>query len=72
MSHNLKTLKQQFLEYIEIEKGRSLKTVENYDHYLTRFLGFLKNNNLSAITPDSIREFRLWLNRQSSGRNQGA
>ncbi len=72
MSHNLKTLKQQFLEYIEIEKGRSLKTVENYDHYLTRFFDFLKNDNLSAITPDSLREFRLWLNRQSSGRMSGS
>ena len=34
----IETLKRQFLEYIEIEKGRSLKTVENYDRYLTRFL----------------------------------
>ena len=33
----IETLKRQFLEYIEIEKGRSLKTVENYDRYLTRF-----------------------------------
>jgi len=71
MSHNLKTLKQQFLEYIEIEKGRSLKTVENYDHYLTRFLGFLKSDSPQAITSESIREFRLWLNRQSSGRSRG-
>ncbi|MEA2715562.1 MAG: hypothetical protein QOG91_590, partial [Candidatus Parcubacteria bacterium] len=28
MSHNISDLKQQFLEYIEIEKGRSAKTVE--------------------------------------------
>lgn len=61
---SLKQLKRQFLEYIEIEKGRSLKTVENYDHYLTRFLDFSKNDNPSAITADSVREFRLWLNRQ--------
>jgi site-specific recombinase XerD len=70
MSHNLKTLKQQFLEYIEIEKGRSLKTVENYDHYLTRFFGFLKSDNPASITPESIREYRLWLNRQPSGREK--
>ncbi len=61
---SLKKLKQQFLEYIEIERGRSLKTVENYDHYLTRFLDFSKNDNPSAITDSSVREFRLWLNRQ--------
>src|SRR3989344_1014974 len=67
---SLKNLKNQFLEYIEIEKGRSLKTVENYDHYLMRFLGFLKNDNPTNITDASVREFRLWLNRQSTGNNR--
>ena len=38
MIQDLKSLKQQFLEYIEIERGRSLKTVRNYDAYLERFL----------------------------------
>lgn len=61
---SLKQLKTQFLEYIEIEKGRSLKTVENYDRYLTRFLNFSKNDNPANITDSSVREFRLWLNRQ--------
>ena len=67
---SLKQLKTQFLEYIEIEKGRSLKTVENYNHYLTRFLEFSKNDNPVNITDDSVREFRLWLNRQSTGNNR--
>lgn len=61
---SLKHLKTQFLEYTEIEKGRSLKTVENYDHYLTRFLGFIKTDNPEKINDTVIREFRLWLNRQ--------
>lgn len=64
---SLKQLKQQFLEYIEIEKGRSVNTVENYDRYLTRFLGFIKKDSPSDITDTSVREFRLWLNRQSTG-----
>ncbi len=64
---SLKALKTQFLEYIEIEKGRSLKTVENYDHYLTRFLAYIKTDNPSGITDTSVREFRLWLNRQLNG-----
>ncbi len=64
---SLKRFKTQFLEYVEIEKGRALKTVENYDHYLTRFLEFIKNDNPMAITDSSVREFRLWLNRQSTG-----
>ncbi|HEV7424133.1 MAG TPA: site-specific tyrosine recombinase/integron integrase [Candidatus Paceibacterota bacterium] len=67
---SLKQLKTQFLEYIEIEKGRSLKTVENYDHYLSRFLAFSKNDNPVNITDTSVREFRLWLNRQSTGNNR--
>jgi site-specific recombinase XerD len=64
---SLKQLKTQFLEYVEIEKGRSLHTVRNYDHYLSRFLEFSKNDDPIAITDTSVREFRLWLNRQSAG-----
>lgn len=63
---SLKALKTQFLEYIEIEKGRSLNTVENYDRYLTRFVNFVKHDDPAKITDDSVREFRLWLNRQSN------
>ncbi len=70
MSHNMGTitelekLKREFLEYTEIEKGRSLKTVENYDHYLTRFLEFSKAKSAKDITDSLLREYRLWLNRQ--------
>lgn len=66
---DLKELKQQFLEYIEIEKGRSLKTVENYDRYLTRFLGYTKVSGPKDISDSVVREFRLWLNRQSDGKD---
>lgn len=67
---SLKELKTQFLEYVEIERGRSLNTVRNYDHYLTRFLNFIKNDNPGEITDTSVREFRLWLNRQPTGNNK--
>jgi len=33
------------LEYIEIEKGRSKKTLQNYDHYLSRFFEHSKLKN---------------------------
>jgi len=54
-----------YLEYLEIEKGRSAKTLENYEHYLRRFSDFAKTAD-SPIEIDSrlIREFRLHLNRQ--------
>ncbi len=56
-------LKKQFLEYLEIEKGRSLKTVENYDRYLKRFLEFSKAKSPADITEDLVRQYRLYLNR---------
>jgi site-specific recombinase XerD len=68
MSHDLKTLKQEYLEYIEIERGRALKTVENYDRYLIRFLLFSGAKNLSDITAEKIRKFRLELNRKGLNR----
>lgn len=71
MSHNIQDLKQQFLEYIEIEKGRGLKTVENYDRYLTRFIAFTKVKSPNEITDNVVREFRLWLNRQEGSKTKG-
>jgi site-specific recombinase XerD len=65
---DIQSLKREFLEYIEITKGRSVKTIQNYDHYLSRFLEFSKAKFPSDITEAKLREFRLWLNRQS-GRN---
>ncbi len=70
MSHNIRELKRQFLEYVEIEKGRSVKTVENYDHYLTRFIDYAKLTDADDLTEEIVRNFRLWLNRQSSGNNR--
>jgi site-specific recombinase XerD len=63
--------KREFLEYLEIERGRSLNTVKNYDRYLSRFIEQAKINSPSDITADGIREFRLWLNRQPGDKNSG-
>ena len=63
MAADLKTLKTQFLEYLEIEKGRSVKTVENYDRYLMRFLNYAKVSSPQQITEQMVREFRITLNR---------
>ena len=66
----LEKLKRQFLEHLEIEKGRSLKTVENYDRYLNRFFSYAKISNAGEITEDAIRNYRLWLNRQPTTNNK--
>ncbi len=60
----ISSAKTQFLEYLEIEKGLSLKTVENYDRYLTRFFEFANVKDVGKITEDKLREFRIYLNRQ--------
>lgn len=61
-------LKTQFLEYIEIEKGRALNTVDRYDRYLSVFLNQTKIADPKDITNEKVREFRMWLNRQNLAR----
>lgn len=61
---NLLELKRQFLEYLEIERGRSVKTIENYDRYLDKFLAFAKTDSPAKLTEEMVRTFRLYLNRQ--------
>src|SRR3989344_210173 len=56
-------LKKEFLEYLEIEKGRAVKTVENYDRYLKRFFEFSKISSAGGINEDVVRKYRLYLNR---------
>lgn len=68
---DIASAKRQFLEYIEIEKGRSLKTVENYDHYLTRFIEEMGIKKSSDISEDKVREFRLKLNRSPGVKVRG-
>lgn len=71
MSHNLKDLKTEFLQYIEIEKGRSLSTVRNYDHYLSIFFDYSKVKSPKDISDSLLRDYRLWLNRQQAHRLKG-
>ncbi len=86
-SLSLTQLKRHFLEHIEIEKGRSLKTVENYDRYISTFIEFLgeniaKNKGLkelpanmhidpAEVSAEYLREYRLWLNRKPLGEKPG-
>ncbi len=67
---NLPSYKTQFLEYLEIERGRSIKTVRNYDRYVTRFLAHAKAHEPAHITEESVRAFRMHLNREpGAGKN---
>ncbi len=64
MSQNIQELKKEFLQYLEIEKGRSLKTIENYERYLDRFFKSQKIENSVEIDKNSTRQFRLFIARQ--------
>ena len=66
-----------FLESLEIEKGRSTKTIENYGLYLARFIDLITEDfegqemiKPSDITPEILRRFRLKLNRFSDNQNK--
>lgn len=64
---NIKQLLKDFLEYLEIERNRSPKTIENYRHYLERFLKWANINEPGEITDELVRHYRLHLNRLKDG-----
>ena len=67
---NMQEYKTQFFEYLEIEKNRSAKTIENYDRYLNKFFEFAKISSPGELTEDLIRKYRLHLNRITDERGQ--
>ena len=57
-----------FLDYCEVEKGLANRTQEDYQHYLKKFILWLKNNKKEGLlpyelTPDDIWAYRLYLSR---------
>ena len=66
---DIKTLLKDYLDYLEIEKNRSVKTRVNYERYLKRFLGFVKISKPEQISQDLVRQYRLWLNRLGIKKN---
>jgi site-specific recombinase XerD len=56
-----------FLDYLEVEKGFSSLTIRNYRHYLKRFavwfLGKKAGAQVEDITADAIKDYRLYLAR---------
>jgi len=63
MDMTLSKLLPEFLDYLEIEKNRSIRTRENYRFYLERFIGWAKDPKPGEIDGEMVREYRLWLNR---------
>lgn len=72
MAKKLSSYLRPFLEYLEIEKGRSNLTVRNYSFYIQRFLDWAKDPAPEVVTAEDIRQYRLYLNRMSAGRGRDA
>jgi len=58
-----------FLDWLEIEKGLSSKSQENYSRFLKKFFDWLKINKLEGLkpnelSPEHIRQYRIFLSRQ--------
>ena len=68
---DLDKLKNQFLDYLEIERGRSAKTIANYRAYLDRFLTWAKISRPEKISEELVSRFRLFLNRYQSPSGKG-
>lgn len=62
---DLATLTKEYLDYLEIERGRSPRTRTNYDHYLGDFLKTTKVKLPRDITEEVVREYRLLLARRN-------
>lgn len=71
------TLKEHFLDYLdwlELEKGLSSKSQENYSKFLKTFFDFLAINKLEELKPselnaDLVWKYRLFLSRQYKQKN---
>jgi site-specific recombinase XerD len=59
-----------FIEYVEVERGRAQKTAENYRLYMERLVEFAGNIQVSKIDSELIRKYRLWLNRYVDNQNR--
>lgn len=64
--HALSDLIMEYVEHLEVERGRSSKTAENYDHYLGRLIEFAGMIDVVDITSELVRKYRLWLNRYTN------
>jgi site-specific recombinase XerD len=60
---DIQKLLTQYLDYLELEKNRSIKTRENYERYIKVFIDFGKIKNPEEISLDKVMQFRLHLAR---------
>ena len=49
-----------FLDWIDVEKGLSSKTQENYERFLRKFFNWLKINKLDNLKPHQLTSEHVW------------
>lgn len=62
-----------YLDWLDVEKGLSSKTQENYARFLSRFLKWLDRKELShlkphELSPEHVWEYRIYLARQTTSK----
>lgn len=65
-STEIETLAKQFFDYLEIELGRSPKTLQSYSQVLKYFFDWGAIKTPSDITAEKVRTYRIHLNRKSN------
>lgn len=60
-----------FIEHVEVERGRSQRTAENYHLYLMRLVEFAGDIEIEKISEETVRKYRLWLNRYQNDQGDG-
>lgn len=72
LNSNIADTVMRYLEYCEIEKNLSKNTIKMYHFYLTDFIDWLTPSDstqkvkVSAITTESVKNYRIYLNRRKS------
>lgn len=70
MKHNINKLLIEYLEYLEIDKNRSSKTIENYHRYLQKFISWSEISTPADISEGLVHKYRVFLNRTKNNRSE--
>src|SRR3989344_1801015 len=66
----ISALLKNYLDYLEIEKNRTVKTRQNYERYLIAFFDFAEIKTEKDITLEAVKNFRLRLARAKNNRGE--
>ena len=69
--NELQKLINRFLQHLEVAKGKSKKTIENYHHYLQRFHDYIEGKMPGALDLDDVHGYQMFLNRWEDENGKG-